>query len=251
MKPARSKTGAASIALSASLHVGIFWLALPLTRSSAEPFLQEVELTLIRGALVATDAPSPNRSAVVTPGLPAPREAPASIAKRPAAPAAPAARRVSALPPRRTAQPPPGTGTSTPTAPPDTGDGAGSPAETSRIAAAPTSGGTSSRSLRTGPRGSPDVLARYLKSARERVSRHRQYPYLARRARLEGTVCLRLWVAASGVIRRVRATCGQSQDLLLRAALQAVEDAAPLAPLPPELGRELTLEVPVVFELTL
>lgn len=95
------------------------------------------------------------------------------------------------------------------------------------------------------------MLAGYLKSARERVLQHRQYPYLARRAQLEGKVCLQLSVAASGEVRNVRATCGGSQALLLRAALQSVEDAAPFAPLPPALGKELTLEVPIVFELAM
>jgi hypothetical protein len=38
---------------------------------------------------------------------------------------------------------------------------------------------------------------------------------------------------------------------LVRAALASVEAAAPFAPLPAELGRELTLELPVVFELAM
>jgi protein TonB len=94
------------------------------------------------------------------------------------------------------------------------------------------------------------VLEHYLALARERVSRHREYPYLARRARLQGKVCLRLTISASGQLKDARSTCGGSHPALLEAARRAVADATPFAPLPSALGPELTFEVPVVFELT-
>lgn len=92
------------------------------------------------------------------------------------------------------------------------------------------------------------LLASYLKGVRERVSRHREYPYLARRANLEGTVCLRVVVAASGRVVGVTPTCGTHQPLV-EAALASVSSAAPFPPLPVALGQRLTIDVPVVFAL--
>lgn len=93
------------------------------------------------------------------------------------------------------------------------------------------------------------LLAGYLEQVRARVAQHREYPYVARRAQLEGTVCLRLSLAASGSVLGVTPTCGASQRPLLDAALRSISNAAPFPPLPTALGRRLTLDVPVVFAL--
>lgn len=94
-----------------------------------------------------------------------------------------------------------------------------------------------------------EQLARYLAGVRARVAQHRDYPYLARRASMEGTVCLRVSIAASGRVLGVTPTCGAAQEPLLQAALKSVSSAAPFPPLPAALGARLTLDVPVVFEL--
>jgi periplasmic protein TonB len=106
--------------------------------------------------------------------------------------------------------------------------------------------GTTERS--TGD-GHAQLLASYLKGVRDRVSRHREYPYLARRANLEGTVCLRVVLASSGRVLGVTPTCGGSHQPLVEAALASVSSAAPFPPLPPALGQRLTIDVPVVFAL--
>jgi protein TonB len=100
--------------------------------------------------------------------------------------------------------------------------------------------------------GSPQVDAersRYMRALRARVVAHREYPYLARRVGLEGTVCLRVSVTAAGEVSELHATCGASASALLESALRAVRSAAPFGPLPPVLGRALTVDVPVVFQL--
>jgi periplasmic protein TonB len=86
------------------------------------------------------------------------------------------------------------------------------------------------------------LLASYLKSVRARVASHREYPYLARRANLEGTVCLRVVVAASGSVLGVTPTCGMTHQPLLEAALASVSSAAPFPPLPAALGQRLTFD---------
>jgi protein TonB len=97
--------------------------------------------------------------------------------------------------------------------------------------------------------GQARLLASYLNGARERVARHREYPYVARRANLEGTVCLRIVVASSGRVLGVTPTCGMAHEPLLEAALASVAKAAPFPPLPAALGSRLTFDMPVVFEL--
>jgi periplasmic protein TonB len=93
------------------------------------------------------------------------------------------------------------------------------------------------------------LLARYVDRVRARVEQHREYPYLARRANLEGTICLRISIAASGSVLGITPTCGTSHEPLLSAALKSVSSAAPFPPLPAALGGRLTLDVPVVFQL--
>jgi TonB family protein len=91
------------------------------------------------------------------------------------------------------------------------------------------------------------LRAAYLQELRRRVLGHRVYPYLARRARLEGTVCLRVSLNGRGEVARLEATCAAPQALL-EAAFAAVRTAAPFGPLPSQL-RELTLDLPMVFQL--
>jgi protein TonB len=93
------------------------------------------------------------------------------------------------------------------------------------------------------------LLSRYVERVRARVEQHREYPYVARRANLEGTICLRISIGASGSVLGITATCGTSHEPLLQAALASVSQAAPFPPLPAALGGRLTLDVPVVFQL--
>jgi protein TonB len=109
--------------------------------------------------------------------------------------------------------------------------------------------GPSSASSSNGSDARARLLARYLERVRSRVAQHRGYPHLARRANLEGTICLRIAIEASGSVLGVTPTCGTSAEPLLQAALESVSSAAPFPPLPAALGARLTLDVPVVFEL--
>lgn len=92
-------------------------------------------------------------------------------------------------------------------------------------------------------------LASYLAHVRARVDRHREYPYLARRANLEGTIRLRISIAASGQLLAVTPTAGASLEPLVDAALRSVSSSAPFPPLPTALGSRVTLDLPVDFRL--
>ncbi|HTV21724.1 MAG TPA: energy transducer TonB [Polyangiaceae bacterium] len=93
------------------------------------------------------------------------------------------------------------------------------------------------------------LLSSYLAHVRARVDRHHEYPYLARRANIEGTVRLRISIAASGQLLGVTPTAGASLAPLVEAALKSVSSAAPFPPLPTALGTRVTLDLPVDFRL--
>jgi len=106
--------------------------------------------------------------------------------------------------------------------------------------------GTSPASTGEDPRA---LRQRYLRELRQRVLERREYPHAAQRAGLQGVVCLRLSLTASGHLSELRATCGPSPEPLLRAALHAVRAAEPFRPLPSAIGSQLTVDLPIVFQL--
>jgi TonB family protein len=113
--------------------------------------------------------------------------------------------------------------------------------------------GTASTTPGSAVRGAPGIdvaalRARYLGQLRERVLARREYPRLARRAGLEGTVCLRIAVDAAGRLAQLQPSCVAPAPLV-EAALSAVRAAAPFGPLPGGLGTELVLDLPMVFQL--
>jgi len=140
-----------------------------------------------------------------------------------------------------------------PGTPPSSGTATGAALAASGVAARGVASlATGASSSSSGPAvGSGDTerasRAAYLQELRGRVLVHRVYPYQARRARLEGTVCLRVSLNGQGEVVRLQATCG-APEALLEAAFAAVRTAAPFGPLPSPL-RELTLDLPMVFQL--
>ena len=130
----------------------------------------------------------------------------------------------------------PGSGTGTASGPANAGNGRGAGVGSTR------SDGSDDAARRA-------ALVDYGRRVRARIAERREYPYAARRARLHGTVCLRLELAASGRLLAAEPTCGSSLGPLARAALAAVAKASPFPPVPAALGPRLTLDVPVIFEL--
>jgi protein TonB len=166
-----------------------------------------------------TPAPPPRPKAAVKPPAtkPPPRPVVAAVpTPAPVAPAAPAA--VEPAP----AEP----------AGPASGNGIGP------VSSAPPSG--------AGGRGAGgDELAAYVSRVRALLARHKQYPSLAKRRGLEGTVLVRLRIAADGSIEDARAESDAPQ-LFARSALDAIERAGRF-PAPPR--GALSIEVPMRFRL--
>jgi protein TonB len=282
-------TATRCIAASLALHASLICFAsddsvprrVPRTETALHPL--EGAISLEAASAGAEGASEPRSSERVQPPAPAdepsaaPQRAPRTArVTRPRAPPAPVTAATRALPeplaalssdpavpvlvPDPAATPSPGLADpAQPPGPPAAdvrpiaGAAAGSPGSPPAGAGGPV-GGSSALGAgegRGGPSGAARglLLRRYLDGVRERVARHREYPYLARRANLEGTICLRVSIGASGQVLAVTPTCGNENLPLLGAALKSVSRAAPFPPLPPALGRELALDLPIVFDL--
>lgn len=92
---------------------------------------------------------------------------------------------------------------------------------------------------------------RYLTLLRQLIERRKEYPAMARRGRLEGTVRVRFAVARDGTVRMVEVARSSGVPLLDAGAVRAVNRAGAFPPLPAALaGAEAHFEVPLVFRLS-
>ena len=99
--------------------------------------------------------------------------------------------------------------------------------------------------------GQETMEADYFAAVSAWLARHRQYPRMARRQRIEGEGRVRVHVARDGSVIAYRIVRGTGSAILDRELTAPIERAAPLPPSPPEM-RAATLEfvVPIIFELT-
>jgi len=95
-----------------------------------------------------------------------------------------------------------------------------------------------------------DTRTAYQAAVRKLIENHKEYPLMARKARLEGGCLVRCTVARSGKVQRVELVKSAGHVPLDRAALRAVEGAGRFPPVPTELpGDELILDIPIIFSL--
>jgi len=83
----------------------------------------------------------------------------------------------------------------------------------------------------------------YIAEVRRRIEERKAYPALARRRGLESRVTVRISIGADGQLSGVE-TLDSTVALFERAAVQAIEDAAPFPPPPPGFGE---LEIPLRY----
>ncbi len=101
-------------------------------------------------------------------------------------------------------------------------------------------GGAEASSLRAG----------YMQLCRGLIERHKEYPVMARRGRVQGTVVVRGTLARDGSLRQCTVNLTSGSSLLDKAAVRAVQSVGRFPPVPAELpGEELVLEVPISFTL--
>jgi len=95
------------------------------------------------------------------------------------------------------------------------------------------------------------IRAGYLQHCRGLIERHKEYPVMARRGGIEGTVVVRGSLGRDGSLRQCSVTRTSGSDLLDNAALRAVRSVGRFPPVPPELlGEELAFELPIIFKLS-
>jgi len=100
-------------------------------------------------------------------------------------------------------------------------------------------------------RGDPDVLNAYFAEIRARIEAEKRYPRWARRARVEGRTTIAFRLGPDGALLEVEVRESSGSDALDRAAVSAVERAAPYPPYPREAGAmpgEFAVTVAFVLE---
>ena len=91
----------------------------------------------------------------------------------------------------------------------------------------------------------------YLEMVRLKIERHKKYPDIARVKNIEGRVVVRFIITPDGGVRALELSKTSRHKALDKAALRAVESAAPFPKPPRHLFKgEIPLELTIVFELT-
>lgn len=138
-----------------------------------------------------------------------------------------------------------------------------SPGVSTEMPVRPSPAATSARSTPTAPvaanpvtqaRRKPDkkyIGNAYMQLCRNLIERHKEYPVLARKGRIEGTVVIKSTLARDGSLQKCGITRSSGSCLLDNAALRAVRTVEHFPPVPPELqGDDLVFELPVSFQLS-
>jgi len=96
-----------------------------------------------------------------------------------------------------------------------------------------------------------DTAQIYLEMVRLRIEKQKKYPAAARRSQIEGVVTLRFVITLEGAVTGAVVAKTSGREVLDKAALRAVQAAAPF-PRPPSalFKRPINLEIKVMFELT-
>jgi len=91
----------------------------------------------------------------------------------------------------------------------------------------------------------------YLEMVRLRIERHKKYPDIARVKNIEGRVVIRFVITPEGGVQALELAKTSRHKALDKAALRAVESAAPFPKPPRHLFKgAIPLELMIVFELT-
>jgi protein TonB len=91
---------------------------------------------------------------------------------------------------------------------------------------------------------------RYLQDLMAWLARHRLYPDAARKARLQGIVHVRFTLDRQGQLLAAAVDRGPGIDLLEQAAMQVLQRANPMPPIPDSMGiSKLTLTLPIEYSL--
>jgi len=243
-----------ALLISLALHIALLWI-LPSLREANQ---RRTESDPIHARL-AEPAPQ-RRVAELAPSAPpteAPRPAEPQLAPPKPAATQPAPRRTHAP---RTKAPEPVAPRSETTPPiPARNEPADAEPEKSTLAASPASVAAPSASIPApAPRSAPPpaetldagTLAQYRLSLISAARRFKRYPRVALDQNWQGNAEVRLVVAANGEIAALVVRSSAGYPVLDQHALEMIERAKALAPIPPALrGKQFTVDIPIVFSL--
>ena len=96
------------------------------------------------------------------------------------------------------------------------------------------------------------ISTAYMHRCRSMIERYKEYPVMARKGRIEGTVVIRSTLTRDGLLRQCNISRTSGSKLLDNAALRAVQTVERFPPVPTELqGNELVFELPISFRLSI
>ncbi len=114
-------------------------------------------------------------------------------------------------------------------------------------ATSPGSGGTANAPASGGAAGAYDA---YLAELMAWLAKHKSYPAMAERRRQEGTSEIAFVLARDGSLLSYELARSSGHALLDEASAEMLRRAAPLPPIPPDIGEDrIRITVPVVFQL--
>jgi protein TonB len=119
------------------------------------------------------------------------------------------------------------------------------------IASAAVTGPDRGETEKEGAKATTDAgMDEYMQDVLRQIERNKHYPSRARTRRIEGKSTIGFTLLRDGSIRPPQVVRSSGHDILDQSALQAVNRAAPFAPLPREqVGDKIVLKVVIVFEL--
>lgn len=96
-----------------------------------------------------------------------------------------------------------------------------------------------------------DVLKSFAMSVRRRIESKKEYPIAAQTAELEGRTEVRMTILKDGRLEKVEIAESSGYEILDRAALQSVRNAAPFPPIPKATKRDkIEMGITLVFKAT-
>ena len=96
-----------------------------------------------------------------------------------------------------------------------------------------------------------DALQSFARAVRRKIESSKKYPVSAQTAGIEGRTSVKMTILKDGRLRKAEVMKSSGYEILDRAALQSVRDAAPFPPIPQKVRRdELEMSITLVFKIT-
>ena len=96
-----------------------------------------------------------------------------------------------------------------------------------------------------------DILQSFARSVRKKIQASKKYPIAAQTAGIEGRTGVRLTILKDGRLQKVEVAKSSGYEILDKAALQSVREAAPFPPIPEKARREeIQMSVTLIFKIT-